>query len=346
MTPAQSRSMALSPADSTMQKLVLAVKSRFGSGVKIENVVLPTLGGSNRTTIFDLVEAQGRRRLVARQTTYEGKDSPFIPAASQFHIMKVAADHGVPVPEPVFAFEPQDDLGEGFVTAFVEGETLPNRILGSPEYADILPGLSERCAEVLALLHSIEPTEVDILAATPDSVDPLEAQRRRYDLYQEPHPAVELALRWLERNQPTSRQACFLHGDFRTGNLMVDRTGLRAVLDWECSHLGYRMEDIGWLCTRSWRFGRVNRPVGGFAQRKDFYRAYERASGQKVDAEQVRYWEIFGLVKWTILNIMQAYGHMHEGRRSVAFVACGRNTNLVEYDMLMTLLRRFPDDEL
>jgi hypothetical protein len=37
---------------------------------------------------------------------------------------------------------------------------------------------------------------------------------------------------------------------------------------------------------------------------------------------------------------------MHEGRRSVAFVACGRNTNLVEYDMLMTLLRRFPDDEL
>ena len=32
-------------------------------------------------------------------------------------------------------------------------------------------------------------------------------------------------------------------------------TGLRAVLDWELAHAGDPAEDLGWLCSRAWRFG-------------------------------------------------------------------------------------------
>ena len=37
-----------------------AVERRFGSRARIENIAVPTLGGSNRTVIFDLIEATGR----------------------------------------------------------------------------------------------------------------------------------------------------------------------------------------------------------------------------------------------------------------------------------------------
>ncbi len=122
---------------------------------------------------------------------------------------------------------------------------------------------------------------------------------------------------------------------------MVGRDGLRAVLDWECCHIGSPAEDLGWLCTRSWRFGENDRPVGGFGARKDLLAAYVAAGGGRIDPAEIRYWEIFVLVRWAIYNVWQAHGHVFGKRRSVAFAACGRNTSLVEYDLLMTLAGRY-----
>ena len=46
-----------------------------------------------------------------------------------------------------------------------------------------------------------------------------------------------------------------MHGDFRMGNLIVDDSGLAAVLDWELVHIGEVYEDLAWFCIRAWRFG-------------------------------------------------------------------------------------------
>jgi aminoglycoside phosphotransferase (APT) family kinase protein len=204
-------------------------------------------------------------------------------------------------------------------------------------YDTVRPRLAGQAGALLALLHSIPAEEVPALASYPDSDDPIEAQRRRYDFYAEPHPAIELGFRWLERNRASRRSVQLLHGDFRTGNLMVDQTGIVAVLDWECSHIGQPAEDIGWLCSRSWRFGHHDRPVGGFGQRDELMAAYRGAGGRDIHPEEIRYWEIFGLVRWAVLNMMQAHGHIFGGRRSPAFAACGRNTSVIEYDLLMSL---------
>jgi hypothetical protein len=64
---------------------------------------------------------------------------------------------------------------------------------------------------------------------------------------------------------------------------------------------------------------------------------YEAAGGNAIDAETVRYWEVFGLLRWAIINMMQAHGHVFGGRRSVVFAACGRNASLIEYDLLMSI---------
>jgi len=318
-----------------------AVRRRFGSAARLENVVVPTLGGSNRTVVFDVVERATRRRLVSRQETYVAPNSPFLPSSDQFRLLQVAFAHAIPVPEPVFAFDDADGCGRGFVTAFVAGETMPNRILGDVAFAKARPQLAAQAGRIFAALHAIDPAEVDFLARYADSDDPIAAQRQRLDGYDEAHPAIELGLRWLERDRPPPEPRRFLHGDLRTGNFIAGPDGIRAVLDWECSHLGAGAEDLGWLCTRSWRFGRIELPVGGFGQRDDLIAAYEAAGGARIDPDAVRYWEIFGLVRWAILNVMQAHGHVFGGRRSLSFAACGRNASMIEYDLLMTLSGRY-----
>ncbi|MGZ6228798.1 MAG: phosphotransferase family protein [Candidatus Binataceae bacterium] len=318
-----------------------AIRRRYGAAAQVENVVVPTLGGINRTLIFDLVEGAARRRLVSRQESQGAADSPFLPSSVQFRVMRIAHAHGVPVPEPVFEYEAADAMGSGYVSAFVEGETMPRKILRDAEFAVARERLTLQAGQTLALLHSIDPGELGFLEQVADSRDPLRAQRDRLDSYAEAHPAIELGLRWLERNRARAPRRTFLHGDFRTGNLKVGCDGLRAVLDWECCHIGSPAEDLGWLCTRSWRFGDNHRPVGGFGAREDLVDAYVGAGGGRIDPAEIRYWEIFGLVRWAIYNVWQAHGHVFGKRRSVTFAACGRNTSLVEYDLLMTLRGRY-----
>jgi len=116
---------------------------------------------------------------------------------------------------------------------------------------------------------------------------------------------------------------------------------VRALLDWECAHIGLGTEDFGWLALRSWRFGQIDLPMGGLAAREPVYRAYREAGGDPIDPDAVRFWEIFGFVRWAIYNVMQAHGHVARGRRGLAFATMGRNTSLVEYELMMTLIGRY-----
>lgn len=314
-----------------------SMRRRFGDAVEIDNVLIPTMGGSNRTMLFDLIEGGTTRRLVSRQVTLAAAESPFLPAGHQYRAMQVAVKHGLAVPAPVFEFDAADGMGDGFVTEFTAGESLPKRILQDTKFATARENLPGQLAEFLAKLHAIDPAEVAFLEPYIESRDPVEAFRRYFDLYREAHPALEVALRWLEQHRPKPRRRSFLHADLRTGNFLIGAHGLNAVLDWECCHIGAPAEDIGWLTTRSWRFGNIDLPVGGFGQREDFLAAYRAAGGTPIDAEEIRYWEIFGLLRWAVYNVMQAYAHVFSGRSSVVFAACGRNTSMIEYDLLMSI---------
>lgn len=327
--------------ESLLERLRHAVTRRFGAAARIDNVVVATLGGSNRTLLFDLVEGPARRRLVFRQETYSLPMSPFIAPELQFRLLGLVHGEGLPVPEPVFELDATDGLERAHVVGFVDGETLPRRLLDAPDFARARERFCAQAGEFLGRLHTIAPARAGFLADTPDSRDPLAAQLARFDHYAEAHPVIELGLRWLERHRPAARAQVLLHGDFRTGNMLMGHDGIRAVLDWECAHLGAPMEDLAWLCLRSFRFGHFDRPVGGFGQRAEFHAAYAAASGHGVDAEELRWWTVFGFVRWAVLNVMQVHGHLTGARRSPAFAACGRNACLIEYEMMMTLLGHY-----
>lgn len=317
--------------------LAAAIARRFGSAARIENVEVATLGGSNRTLLFDLIDGVGRRRLVSRQQTYEAGDSPFLSPEEQFRAMAQVFACGLPVPEPIFLYDEADGMDAGFVTAFVAGETGPKRIQADAEASGAGASMAAQLGALLGRLHGLPVDRFAFLAGRADSVDPLAAQRDRYDGYGEIRPVLEYGLRWLERHRPPPLPAHLVHGDFRLGNFMVDGTRIASLLDWECAHLGSGAEDVGWLCTRSWRFARPELAVAGLAGIEHFHAAYADAGGRVPAAEEQRWWEIFGLTRWAILNLMQAEGHMRGARRGPVYAACGRNTALVEYDLMMTL---------
>ena len=157
------------------------------------------------------------------------------------------------------------------------------------------------------------------------------------DALGEPHPAFELGLRWLEDHLPagsTDAAPQLVHGDFRNGNFIVGPEGIRSVLDWELSHLGDPVEDLGWLCVKSWRFGNVDQPVGGFGTVDALLAAYETAGGGTVDPEHLHYWETFGTLKWGIICEMQCFSHLTGLVRSVELAALGRRIAEMEWDLL------------
>jgi len=195
------------------------------------------LGGASRETwAFEL---DGRPLVLRRDPQGAPRSGQMEREAALLRLARVAA---VPVAEVLAA-------GPGWlVMEFVDGETLARRILRDDAYAAARTNLVGQCARALARLHrDVDPRAVPELPVE-DSVAGL---RRTLDDVGEPHPAMELGLRWLQRQRPPQREPVVVHGDFRLGNLMVGSAGLVAVLDWELAHSGEPLEDLGWLCVRS-----------------------------------------------------------------------------------------------
>jgi aminoglycoside phosphotransferase (APT) family kinase protein len=124
-----------------------------------------------------------------------------------------------------------------------------------------------------------------------------------------------------------------VHGDFRNGNLIVGPEGVRSVLDWELTHIGDPIEDLGWLCANAWRFG-GELPVGGFGTYDDLIAGYESASGETVDRAALNWWEAAANLSWGVICIAQANTHRSGAVRSVELAAIGRRVCETEWDLL------------
>jgi aminoglycoside phosphotransferase (APT) family kinase protein len=280
------------------------------------------LGGASRETWSFRLDG---RRLVLR------RDPPGAPRHGgmpvEAALLRAAHDVGAPVPEVVAS-------GDDFVVVtWVDGEAIARRILRDDQYAEARAVLVRQVAEAAARVHRIEVTA---LPGLPSDEDLVAGQQALLDRLGEPHPAIELGLRWLTAHRPTPAGRTLVHGDFRLGNWLVDASGLAAVLDWELAHLGDPAEDLGWMCVRSWRFGSPL-PVAGLGTREELLRAYATAGGATVDEPTLHWWEVYGTVRWAIICIQQAAAHLSGAVRSVELATIGRRVCEVELDLLELL---------
>jgi aminoglycoside phosphotransferase (APT) family kinase protein len=240
----------------------------------------------------------------------------------------------VPTPRVVYILAPEDGLGAGFFMQHVDGEALGGRIVRDETFAAVRPALARRCGEILARIHALPRAELDLPAKDAGQViDALERLHRSEDW---PRPVFELALKWLKAHAPKDNKPSVVHGDFRNGNLLIGAGGVNAVLDWELAHIGDAMEDLGWICVNSWRFGAIDKPVGGFGDREDLYAGYESAGGV-VDRGRAHFWEVLGTLRWGVICTMSAIALKGEGPFTVERPIIARRASETELDLLSLL---------
>lgn len=304
-------------------------------------------GASQETWRLRFETAAGERQLALRRSPggKQAEDRAVERRAPGLRIeaklMQVARRHGIPAPEVFHVLEPADELGVGFVMEWLDGITLGARIVRSPDLAEVRPRLARQCGEILGRLHTIdlEAHGLDRDLARLSAVDFIEQTRRRYEALDTPQPMIDFTARWLLENLPESTGQTLVHNDFRNGNLMVDRTGVIAVLDWEIAHIGDPMRDLGWICTNSWRYGAgPELPVGGFGAYEDLFAGYEATSGQQVDLRRVQYWEVFGSFWWAVSTLGMTRYYRQGLDRSVERVAIGRRTTECQVDCVNLLI--------
>lgn len=349
--------MGLSRGDELASQLAAVLSDRGDSVIRVENLVRLSGGASRETWAFDAISvgvaaggatadhdrpdhdrAVNDRAVTTKALVVQrmrpggladrnamGREAELLAAASAIGVRVasvVAADLGHD--------RSSDELGAPFIVMErVDGETIPRRILRNDEFAPARRVLVPQAAAALAALHRIDPDAVDGL----DDTDQIEQFTGLLDVLGEPHPAFELALRWLDRNRCEPRRRCVVHGDFRLGNLIVGADGLRAVLDWELAHVGDPVEDLGWFCVRAWRFGSPL-AAGGLGTEVELLDAYVGAGGEPVSLDDLRWWEAMGTLKWGVMCVIQASAHLTGASRSVELAAIGRRTAENEEDVL------------
>jgi aminoglycoside phosphotransferase (APT) family kinase protein len=293
-------------SDDFAARLKAAVARHIGAPGTVHELSRLT-GGANKTTWSFDAEVDGTRRAFILQLASTGIAdvpqelldlTPHLTADEDARFMIAAVNHGVPAPRVRAILDDADGLGPGYVTERVEGETLAPRILREERFARARSTMAAQCGGILAKIHRIPLDEVPFLKHQ-DAATQVAAQRKVLDYFDFRLPALEMGLKWSAENVPKNPRLTAVHGDFRHGNFIVGEEGIRLVLDWEIGMSGDPMQDLGWLCVKTWRFGGP-RPVGGFGAREDLFEAYEKASGHRVEPAHVRFWEAFGSVKWAL----------------------------------------------
>jgi len=273
-------------------------------------------------------------------------DSPSGVAAShgraqEFALLQAAFAAGVTVPEPLWLCADEALIGRSFfVMRRIGGTAAAHRIVKETALGGDRVQLAERLGAELARIHSIRPPQ-PALGFLPECEEAPALRRiasyaAYLDAHPTPHPALEWGLRWLTRHAPPRYEGdvVLTHGDFRTGNYMVDERGLTGILDWEFAGWSDPLEDIGWFCAKCWRFGAVEREAGGIGAREDFYRGYGRIAGRPIARERVSYWEVMAHMKWAVIALQQAQRHVSGEERSLLLALTGHIVPELEYEIL------------
>jgi aminoglycoside phosphotransferase (APT) family kinase protein len=294
-----------------------------------------TGGASKETWAFDAVGPAGAVPLIMRRFSADAVPSESVinPETEAFLIRR-AGECGVPTPGIRHILEPGDDLGRGFLSDRIEGETLARRILRNPEFAEIRTELAFECGAILARIHAVPSEDLPPLK-TRFAAGQLYELYESYQSFGGGSAVFEAAFRWLREHMPADAETPRLvHGDFRNGNLIIGVDGIRAVLDWELAHLGDPAEDLGWITVNSWRFGEIDKPVGGFGSVEDMLEGYRFEGGEAIDAETVRYWRTLGTLRWGLICRSMARPARPGASLTVERAMIGRRISETELDLL------------
>jgi aminoglycoside phosphotransferase (APT) family kinase protein len=309
------------------EQLEAVLRPVLGDRVSVENLRALTGGASRTTWAFDAVTDGTSRALILRTGP---PDDVHAGMELEAAVQQRAAAAGAPVPHILAADNSAAALGNPYLICdAIPGETIVRRIhrsLGDDDRARLL----RQCAQALAAIHRADPDGVGLAES-----DQLVEWRDRLDEMGDTTATFEWAFHWLDRHRPPPSPRVLVHGDFRMGNLIVEKSGLAAVLDWELVHTGEVYEDLAWFCIRAWRFGAPEHlGAGGLGSVDSFLSAYEAAAAVTLDRDVFRWWLTVATLRWGVICRFQAERHLSGQTPSVELAAIGRRVAETEWDVL------------
>jgi aminoglycoside phosphotransferase (APT) family kinase protein len=308
--------------DSLEAKLEGFLLSRLpgARGVKVISLERSTEGFSQETFSFlvEIVEnggATSRRSFVAKRAPVAGLLEPY-DLEPEFRVLNALSDDPLPSP-PTPWFEPDPAVLD---RPFYVMERLPGEVpIPAPKPDGSAPldpatraALTPQVVTALARLHAIDwrGRGLAFLGAPRQGNDAalreLARWQARIEATRLPVPAVmQETLGWLRRHAPATDETTLVHGDFRLGNWLLEKTPgavrLSGVLDWEMVHLGDPLEDVAWCTSLLWRAG--SPLASGLVPPSEFHALYAEASGRTVDPERLRFYELLSLVKMSAIML-------------------------------------------
>lgn len=280
----------------------------------------------------------GRHELVLRTSAASGVAVSW-GRLEEFAILRAAHAAGVTVPEPWVACADPAVIGRPFyVMARLPGEARGNRLVRDPQVLARSDALAGRLGRELAKLHRVVPPVAGLeFIPVPEGAPAagrIAEYRRHLDALDAAEPALEWALSWLERRPPGAGRICLIHGDFRTGNYLVDKGELTGILDWEFAAFGDPLEDLGWMLARYWRFGAYEREAGGIGSREALLAGYEAENRASIERWLVPYWEVMATVRWAVIALQQAERHYSGAEPSLELALTAHVLPQLELDLL------------
>lgn len=324
---------------------IAAVLTDSGFGDPTVRVVGMASAGAVRSTyLIDIDHAGTTTPAVAQITSssYAAERRKMM-IVDEADIVTLAGGVGVPVAEVLASSVTSPGLdGQMIVSRRVDGESIPRRVLRLVQAKGSGERLAAQCGDVFARLHTVDPDLVPERVTRYESPNPAEpyvdSLAESLDELPDPHPALRFGLRWLRNNLPSAPPApALIHGDLRNGNIIVGAEGdLAAVVDWEVAHVGDPMEDLAYICLRTWRFGGHDHEVGGFGSLQALRDAYTTAGGLWRD-DAFAWWTAARTAWWGIGLAGQASAFTDGLSTSIVHAASGRRVVELEYDLLQII---------
>lgn len=240
----------------------------------------------------------------------------------QYRVLQALEPTAAPTPEVYWHEEDPALLGGSFfVMEKVEGE-VPNpwSRAGKQAYAEAAKRgtLPRSFVEALASLHNLDwrAAGLDFLGVPGPGKDfALREVAKWESLIQQslrkPEPVLTEVLMWLKANAPEAKRLAFVHGAYRTGNLIIKDDAVAAIIDWELQVIGDPLYDVAYVLSDLNREG--SPLLSCVVEREFFLDCYQQLTGLTVDLDVCRYYEILYMMRSTAFWL-SASGLFAEGK--------------------------------
>ncbi len=240
----------------------------------------------------------------------------------EYELLDRLYELNIHVPQPLFFAKKDNFLNSDFfimdkINGIAEGHKLV-RLNNAELQTKILQDIGQQ----LANIHKIESdSRLERIIQKPSKEHYLQHliddSLLQLDKLKRHRPVLEFALSWMQKNQPEIDDLVLIHGDFRTGNIMIDQDHVSGILDWEFTHWGDRREDIGWFTAKCWRFGQNQNIAGGIGAYKDLMQAYAQISDVYIPEFELKFWHVLSHVRWAIIAMQQSNRNVNNDLPSV-----------------------------